>query len=302
MSNHQPLRGVFAPILTAFENDGSLALDAYVRHAGELLRSGCTGLVPFGTTGEALSVATEERIAGMKALVESGIDPARLIPGTGLTNLPDTLRLTRAAAELGCRGALVLPPFFYKSVAEDGLHAYFARLAESVDTEDFGIYLYHIPQVSGVGFPVGLVRRLHAGFPSRIVGIKDSSGDWSNTRELIGIEGFHAYPGNEMRLLDALEAGAPGCITATANLNARQIDGVIRCFDAGDIDGARERMDIVRGYREIWKEYAPIPGMKFLLAESTGDQRWRHVRPPLLPMSNDAGRNLQERVAAQSAV
>lgn len=291
---HRPIRGVLAPVLTPFEDDERIALDLYVDFASGLLANGCAGLVPFGTTGEAQSAGVRERLGALEALVESGIDPRQLLPGTGLCNFAETLELTSAAERLGCRGALVLPPFYYKGVSEDGLYAWFARLAESVRREDFGIYLYHIPQVAGVGVPVGVARRLAADFPGRVAGAKDSSGDWDNTVALLEVEGFSVYPGNEMRLADSLALGAPGCITASANLNASAIAQIVSLHDRGeDTDSDMAR---VRAWREALQEYAPIPGMKRILADRTGDGRWAYVRPPLQAMDSDRGSALQVRL------
>lgn len=283
-------KGVIAPNLTPFRDDLSVDTDRYVAHAKSLLDDGCVGLAPFGTTGEALSVGMAERKDALQALVDGGIDPKRLIPGTGLTNLPDTIELTRHALELGCAAVMTLPAFYFKGVSDDGLHAYFTRLIEGVDHADLKIYLYHIPQVSGVGLPVGLVRRLRQDFPDQIIGIKDSSGDWQNTAALLEIDGLIVYPGSELPLMEAMALGAPGCISATANLNAAAIAKSVALLAAGRDDAARTHHAEVRKFREIVQGYAPIPAQKRLLALSSGQADWANVRPPLLPMSEDAGR------------
>lgn len=233
-------RGVITPNLTPFEDDLTIAEGLYLDHAEWLLDQGCVGLAPFGTTGEALSVGSEERMAIIEAMVGRGIDPGRLIVGTGLTNLPDTARLTRHAVDQGCAGVLVLPPFYYKAVPDDGLHAYFSRLIEMVDRPALAIYLYHIPQVAGVGIPPVVAARLHREFPETVVGIKDSSGDWQNTTELLAIEGLTVYPGQETTLLEGLERGTNGCISATANLNPAAIARLIATIEAGNPDPGAE--------------------------------------------------------------
>ena len=286
MNSSSPLRGVLAPNLTPFEDNGQIAMDLYVAHAKRLLEQGCVGLVPFGTTGEALSVGIDERISALNALVESGIDPDRLLPGAGLTNLADTLRVVEAAARVNCRGVLVLPPFFFKNVPDDGLYNYFAELVAATRGSGCGIYIYHIPQVAGVGVPPSVVRRLRETFPEQILGIKDSSGSWENLEELFTIPGLQVYPGQETYLFDALERGAPGCITATANLNATAIGEIVRLFDAGERHSARDAMEDIRGFRKTVEGYTPISAMKGLLAKTSGDTRWSHVRSPLLPIDH----------------
>jgi len=293
----KPITGVIAPNLTFFNDDLSIATDLYVAHAKRLLESGCAALAPFGTTGEALSVGIDERIAAIKALVEADIDPKQLVPGTGLTSLPDTARLSRACLDAGCAGIMVLPPFYFKGVPDEGLYAYFVKLMEMIGRDDVKIYLYHIPQVAGVGIPVELVRRLHADFPDQIVGIKDSSGDWENTKALLEIEGLIVYPGSELPLIEALEMGAPGCITATANLNAAGVAEVIRTFQEGDVEKAKALHERVKTFRLTVQGYAPIPAQKRLLSMWLGEPRMATLRPPLLGMSVEDAQVLADQLS-----
>ena len=288
-----PLRGVIVPILTPFNEDLSVATDLYVAHAKNLFEQGCAGIAPFGTTGEALSVGIDERIAAMRALVDAGIDPTRMIAGTGLSNVADTARLSRACLDLGCAGGMTLPPFYYKAVAEEGLYRYFERLLADIGS-DARVYLYHIPPIAIVGIPPTLAARLHAAFPDNVVGIKDSSGDWSNTQTLLEIEGLVVYPGSEMPLIDALELGAPGCISATANLNAHAIAEVVRLYDSGDLPAAQKAHANVKRFRQALEQQGPIPAQKRLLAIASDDARWANVRPPLMPMPEQDGEALAE--------
>jgi len=286
-----PMRGVIAPILTPFNDDLSIATDLYVDLAKRLFDEGCAGLAPFGTTGEALSVGIDERISAISALVDAGIEPSRLIPGTGLSNIADTARLSRACLDLGCLAVMTLPPFYFKAVSEDGLYRYFSELINAIGP-DARVFLYHIPPVAIVGIPPSLAARLRADFPEQIVGIKDSSGDWENTQKLFEIDGLIVYPGSELPLIDALQLGGPGCITATANVNATAIARVVELYDQGDIEAAQQAHEAVRQTRLAIQEHAPIPAQKRLLAMQTGDARWANVRPPLDAMSESDGKNL----------
>jgi len=285
------IRGLIAPILTPFNDDLSVATSLYVAHAKWLFDQGCAGIAPFGTTGEALSVGIDERIAAIRDLIDGGIDAARMIPGTGLSNVADTARLSRACLDMGCAGVLTLPPFYFKSVTEDGLYRHFEQLIGSIGS-DARIYLYHIPPIAIVGVSPALAARLRADFPDQIVGIKDSSGDWDNTRALLNIDGMIVYPGSELPLLDALELGAPGCITATANINAGDIVRVLNLHEQADIAGAQALHETVKRFRLLMQDYNPIPTQKRLLAIATNDLRWANVRPPLTAMSEEAGREL----------
>ena len=288
---HLPIRGVLVPLLTPFNDDMTVATDLYVAHAQRVLDQGCAGLVPFGTTGEALSVGIDERIAAVRALVDAGIDPAKMIPGTGLSNVTDSARLSRACLDMGCAGVMTLPPFYYKGVSEEGLYRHFVQLLEAIGA-DARIFLYHIPPIAVVGIPVTLAARLHAEFPQQVVGIKDSSGEWDNTRALLGIDGLIVYPGSELPLVEALELGAPGCISATANLNGAAIARLIAAYFEGDAARVRELQQDVKRFRLRLQDYAPIPAQKCLLALTTGDERWANVRPPLVEMPEEQGREL----------
>jgi len=277
------LRGVIAPNLTPFNADLTIAEDLYLDHAEWLIAEGCVGLAPFGTTGEALSIGLEERTTLLEKMC-ARIDPAKIVPGTGLTSLPDTVHITRHAVDMGCAGAMTLPPFYYKGVSEDGLYDYFAWLIDAVDRPALKLYLYHIPQVAGVGIPPAVAERLHKAFPEIVVGIKDSSGDWSNTEKLLAIDGLIVYPAQESTLIEGRALGAAGCISATANLNPRAIATLIEGIEAGAPDMALN--EEVKAFRTLVAGAGPIPAQKALLAHWTGDDRWSRLRPPLMPMAD----------------
>jgi 4-hydroxy-tetrahydrodipicolinate synthase len=201
---------------------------------------------------------------------------------------------------MDCAGVMTLPPFYYKGVSEEGLYRYFVRLMEAIG-DDARIFLYHIPPVAIVGIPVTLAARLREEFPQQIVGIKDSSGDWDNTRALLGIDGLVAYPGSELPLVEALELGAPGCISATANLNAAAIADLIAAYFDGDAARVLELQQGVRDFRLLLQDHAPIPAQKRLLALETGDARWANVRPPFLEMPDAEGRALLDTLRREFA-
>ncbi len=274
------------PILTPFNDDLSFAADLYVSHAKWLLDNGIHYISPFGTTGEALSMTVEERLFAVDTLVENGIDPAVMMPGTGLCNLEDTVTLTRHAIKLGCKAVMTLPPFFYKNASDDGLYAYFKKLVETVNLAELKICMYHIPPLAGIGFTPSLAGRLNADFPDIFIAYKDSSGDFDNTRGVIdAAPNIAVFPGSEHFLKEGLEHGGSGCISATCNVNPAAIRHV---YDVAT--GAKEddleliNMKMVQ-FRKAVEGYAPIPAMKGLLAVKRDDSRWRNVRQPLLPAS-----------------
>ena len=286
------LKGLITPILTPFNDDLTIADDLLLAHAEWLLGDGgSAGLALFGTTGEALSVGIKERMASLDMLIAKGIDPKRLIVGTGLNNMHDTAELTRHATAHGCLGVMMLPPFYFKNASDDGLYRYYAEVIERVGHADLKIYLYHIPQVAGVGLSLDLVARLTADF-AEVVGIKDSSGDWQNTEKLLAIDGLIVYPGAETPVIEAIKLGAPGCISATGNINSRGIAEVIRLCHAGDYEGAEKNHIRTRAIRALFQDYAPIPAQKALLARWQ-DARYNNLRPPLLALDADKASTLE---------
>ena len=280
------IKGLIAPLLSPFNDDLSFNQSLYNSLALELLENGCSGLAPFGTTGEALSISSAERMAAVEGLIDSGIHPKVIIPGTGLCNLPETIEISRHAVELGCAGVMTLPPFYFKALGDDGYFEYFECLIEGINNNELKIYLYHIPQVAGVGLSIELVKRLRAAYPHTIVGIKDSSSNWENTAQLLDIDGLIVYPGSELCVIESIRRGGPGCISATANLNSGDIARVIELCHKADWEEAEKLQEDVRAVRLLFQDYAPIPAQKALLAKRSGNSKWNNLRPPLSPISN----------------
>ena len=286
------IKGLIAPILTPFDKQLKLDQKMYNDLAKDLLNNGCSGLAPFGTTGEALSVGNDERMDALEGLIKSGIDPDILIPGTGLCNLPDTIKLTKHAIDMGCHGVMTLPPFYFKGMTDDGLFEHFEKLIEGVNTNKLKIYLYHIPQVCGVGLSIDLVQKLKSSFPETIVGIKDSSGVWENTEALLKIKDLIVYPGAELPVIEAIKLGAPGCISATANLNSKDIASVIDLCHSKNWDEAEKLQKKVKSVRLLFQDYAPIPAQKALLAIQTKNPMWNNLRPPFQQISKEKSAEL----------
>jgi 4-hydroxy-tetrahydrodipicolinate synthase len=243
------------------------------------------GLAVFGTNSEANSLSVEEKTQLLDALVEAGIPPARLMPGTGASALPDAVALTRHAVAQGVEGVLMLPPFYYKGVSDEGLFRYFSEVIERVGDARLRIYLYHIPPVSQVPLSLALIERLLKAYPQNVVGVKDSSGDWSNTQAMIeqfAADGFQVYAGSEHFLLQTLRAGGAGCISATANVNPGPIAALAKAWQA---DGADARQAALTETRKLFERFPMIPALKAAAARYSGLEQWARVRPPLVELN-----------------
>ena len=274
-----PLSGVIAAIATAVDETGAPDSARSVKLARYLLGNGCDGLNVLGTTGEATSFSLDQRKAMMSAYAQAGLPMERLMVGTGAAALADALALTRHAAALGFAGTLVLPPFYYKGVPDDGLFNFIAALVEGTADRPIPIYLYHFPANSGVPWSVALIRRLRDAFAPRIVGLKDSSGNMAYAREAAAVASdFAVFPSTEAALLEARSGAFAGCISATANLNA---DLCARAWRAGDADALNAAVTI----RAVFDGKPLVSGVKALLGHIHGDAAWAQVMPPLTPFS-----------------
>jgi 4-hydroxy-tetrahydrodipicolinate synthase len=273
------LSGVIAAIATAIDEHGAPDPERSVKLARYLLDNGCDGLNVLGTTGEATSFSLAQRMGLMSAYAQAGLPLDRMMVGTGAAALADALALTCHAAELGFAGALVLPPFYYKGVPDDGLFAVIQGLVEGTRDRPIPIYLYHFPANSGVPWSVALIRRLRQAFRDRLVGLKDSSGDMAYAREAAAVApDFAVFPSTEAALMEARGGAFAGCISATANLNADLCARAWRDGDAGALDAAV-------AIRKLFDGKPLVSGVKATLAHLHGDPAWARVAPPLAPFA-----------------
>jgi 4-hydroxy-tetrahydrodipicolinate synthase len=281
MMTHTPR--LYVPAITPFAPDLSVDTARFVASCRRILDDGADGLAVFGTTSEANSMSVTERMAALEALVAAGIDPARLIPGTGCAALPDTVALTRHATDLGCKGVLMLPPFYYKPLSDDAVFASYAAAIEAVP--EVGLYLYHIPQISGVALTVPMIGRLIVAFPGTVRGLKDSSGKWDNTAEVIAaFPQIETFSSSESLLPKNVAAGGAGCISASANVNGAGIMRLIRALGTDEEAAALAQVSAVRAACE---GMPLIPGVKAVVAARMGDANYARVRPPLVPLTAD---------------
>ena len=280
MIDRQRIRGVLAPVVTPFDDDLKPNAERLIAHCKWLVSQNC-GLAVFGTNSEGNSLSVDEKCDLIDSLLAAGVDAARMMPGTGSCALTDSVRLTTHAVKAGCGGVLMLPPFYYKRVSDDGLYRSFAEVIERVGDERLKIYLYHIPPVAKVGISPQLIERLLKAYPTAIAGIKDSSGDWPNTKTLLDAfsgSGFDVFVGSESFLLTNLQNGGVGCISATANINPAAIDELYRRWREPEANDLQKSLDDLR---TIVAKHGMIPSLKAIVAHFTRHSEWSIVRPPL---------------------
>lgn len=283
----QPFAGVLVPVLTPFiatgPRTGEPDAGRFVAFCRWLLDQGADGLAIFGTTSEANSMSAAERMELLDRLIASGVPAAKLMPGAGACSVTEAAALCRHAVGHGVGGVLMLPPFYYKGMDDDGLFAFFADVIDRVGSAALRMYLYHIPPQTILGLSLDLVGRLIAAYPETVVGLKDSSGDWNNTAALIErFPGFAVFPGSEVFLLDGLRKGGVGCITATGNVNVPGIRKVYENWKTPQADALQAEITSVR---KTIQAYPMVPALKRIVAHFHRDPAWAAVRPPMVPLS-----------------
>jgi len=289
------LAGVFAPVLTPF--DATLAPDpqSFIRFCRWLLDQD-VGLAVFGTNSEANSLSVDERLALLGALIDAGLPADRMMPGTGSPALLDAVKLSAAAAKAGTAAVLMLPPFYYRPASDDGLFAFYAETIERVGDRRLKICLYHIPQLSGVAITLKLIEMLVKRYPATVVGIKDSGGDFANTKAMLDtFDGFRVFCGSERFLADTMRHGGAGCISACANINPAAIAEACRRHDE---PCAEVRQQALNAIRDIFENYPMIAALKHAVAHFGQSESFRITRPPLLGLRADQTNGLIARLEA----
>jgi 4-hydroxy-tetrahydrodipicolinate synthase len=296
MASPQPFAGILVPVLTPFNRAGEPDAGRFIAFCRGLLEEGADGLAIFGTTSEANSLSAGERMELLDQLVAAGIPAAKLMPGAGACSMTEAATLARHAVGHGCGGVLLLPPFYYKGMNDDGLFAFIAGVIDRIGSAALRIYLYHIPPMAVVDYSLDLVGRLIEAFPDTVVGVKDSSGDWHNTVALLSrFPGFAVFPGSEVFLLDGLRNGAAGCITATGNVNARGIRKVYENWGTPQADALQAAITTVR---RTMQAYPMVPALKRVVAHFRADPEWATVRPPMVPLDQAQSQALLADLAA----
>jgi 4-hydroxy-tetrahydrodipicolinate synthase len=296
----RPVQGVWCAVLTPFDAAGLPDFARLARHVLRILAAGVDGIALFGTTGEGQSLSLKERREGLDALLAAGIAPSQIVAATGCASLPETIALTRHAVESNCAGALVLPPFFFKAVTDEGVFASYARVIDGVGDARLPLYLYHIPQVSGVAISSSVIERLAIDYPGILAGVKDSEGNLDHTRRLLSRFGDLAiFVGLEQHLPAALAAGGAGTICGIANLFPRLLR---RLYDHALTADYHDDLKRVEAFIAALERYPLFAAFKALQAELSDDDGWAALRPPLVALDSEARRAWLADVAASGVV
>lgn len=280
-------RGIYAAAVSPFREDGTLHVQKLVAYCQHLITAGgCDGVAPTGTTGEGNSISHRERMTLPAAFADAGFDPSRVIFGTGSCATQDAVDLTSAAMSAGFVNVLALPPFYYKDPSDEGLYAYFSRLVEMVGDDRLRVYLYHFPQMSMTPIPVDVVVRLKQAFGPLIAGLKDSSGDLSQSLAFAdatgGVDaGFDVYPSSEAFLFDGLAGGCAGIISGSTNAFGTYSRAAMASAEGPDSDA----FALVKAARAVASKYPLMAAMKQMEAWRSGDDSWIRMAPPLVPLS-----------------
>lgn len=284
-----PVAGVFCASATPVLQDGTPDHAAFAIHCKALIEEGCDGVALLGTTGEANSFSIAQRQGLLEKVIAAGLDPQRLLPGTSQTNIPDSVTLVKHAVEAGVKACVVLPPFYYKGVSDEGLFRFYADLVEGVGRDDLRVILYHIPPIAQIGISLELTARLREEFPGIFVGVKDSSGKIESMRAFAeAFSDFSVLAGADPFMLPLLKAGGAGCITSSSNLIGKHLRVVFdNWFDesrAEMVDAAQAR---INAWRDLSNAYVQLPTIKAMLARRRNHDGWTRVRPPLVELTAD---------------
>jgi 4-hydroxy-tetrahydrodipicolinate synthase len=275
MNDDTRVRGLWCATLTPLDGAGRLDCARMANHARTLFDDGVDGIAPFGTTGEGPSFSVPERRAGLEGLLNTGIPPARLIAATGCAAVTETVELTRHALDGGVVRCLVVPPFYFKDVPDDAVFAFYAGLIDTVADPRLRLYVYHIPQFSGVRVTPTVLRRLADEYAGIVAGVKDSAAEWTNTAALLEcVPQLDILIGHEPDLPKLMRAGGAGTICGVANV----YPGIVRAVLARDVSPADEAR--LQRFLDVLARFPFLPAFKAIKAAQANDPGWRAVRTP----------------------
>ena len=288
------IAGVFSATLTPIKKDLSINQDLFLRHCQYLMSQGHDGLAIFGTTGEANSLSIQEKKDNLEFLLLNRIDPKVLIPGTGSSSVNDAIEMTRHAVNNKVRAILLLPPFYYKNVSEEGIINYYRHIIETVGNNDTQYLLYHIPQNTYVPISFKIIEILLKFYPNNIVGLKDSSGDHDRMLKMVKyFNNFSIFCGHDSLALSIYKRGGAGAITAGTNVCGKLLSFIIKNYKKeSEIENFAEMQKLLEQIRQVITSHEPISLMKAYFSIVDNIMDWNNVLPPLKKLENPENQKL----------
>ena len=289
----KPTNGVYAASLTPLTSKLEPNISKLIDHVSWLIESGADGVALLGSTGEANSLTIEQRLNIIK---KSGISlpQEKIIIGTGCCALQDTIKLTKASIDSGFFSVLVLPPFYYKPQSDESIFRYFSKLISTVNEQKLRIIFYNFPMLSGYNFNTKILKSLKKEFGKIVSGIKDSSSEWLNIIKLVeSVPDFKVYAGTETFLLDTLNIGGSGCISASANLTVKECQKVYQAWKSEKPKIAKDAQNKLSILRKILENYPFISELKSIFANKSDSENWVNMLPPFNPLSSKEIRSIE---------
>ena len=282
------IHGTYCAALTPLNTDYSINKELFLEHCNNLLSEGLEGLGIFGTTGEGNSFNVNEKIEAVNYLIDNNIGADKLIPGTGLCSVSDTVLYSKVIAKLKVKAVLVLPAFYYKNVSNEGVVAFYKRVIEEVGESDLKYILYNIPQVSGVSIGLEVIEQLIKLFPNNVVGMKESSGNLDNMLKITKyFNNFSLFSGSDSLALKVCRSGGAGAITATSNISGKLLSYIVNNYKKeSSIENFQSLQKLQVQIRETALTHEPISALKAFLSVKNNEEEWNRINPPLTVISN----------------
>tara|TARA_B100002051_G_scaffold267999_1_gene297229 strand:+ start:246 stop:1175 length:930 start_codon:yes stop_codon:yes gene_type:complete len=288
------ISGVFSAALTPIKHDLTINKDLYLRHCQYLMQQGHDGLAIFGTTGEANSLSIKEKKDNLEFLLSNRINPKVLISGTGSSSLNDAIVMTKHAANYKVRAILLLPPFYYKNVSDEGLINYYRHVIEKVGDNEMQYVLYHIPQHTYAPISFKMIEVLLKLYPNNVVGLKDSSGDGDRMMKIIKyFNNFSVFCGHDSLALNIVRRGGAGAITAGTNICGKLLSFILKNYKReNEIKNFQELQKLLLQIRQVITSHEPISLMKSYFSIVDNIPEWNNVLPPLKKINEPENQKL----------
>jgi len=282
------ISGVYGAAITPIINNFSVNKDLYLRHCQSLMKNGLDGLVLFGTNGESSSFSIDQKKDTIQFLLDNRIDPKVLITGCGAPSLEEAIQSTKFSEKIGVKASLLLPPFYFKNVTDEGVINYYRHVIEETGNSDFKFLLYNIPQQSGVTINFNIIEALLKLYPNNVVGLKDSTGNLDNMLKTIKFfNEFAVFCGNGALALHTSRRGGAGAITGDANITAKLLSFIIHNYKKeNSIENFQDLQTLLEKIRNVLGTHEQVSLLKAYYSVADNLPEWNQLMPPLVRINN----------------